>query len=67
MRLPDGTSATNTFTGAATLREVVTWLQSAGPTAGESHTPGGGAETGTEREGRADPRMVVGRRELEGE
>lgn len=36
MRLPDGTSATHTFGGAATLREVVSWLQSTQPTAGES-------------------------------
>ncbi|CAN0457773.1 unnamed protein product, partial [Ectocarpus sp. 8 AP-2014] len=35
MRLPDGTSATHSFGTAATLREVLSWLQSTEPTAGK--------------------------------
>lgn len=35
MRLPDGTSVTSSFPAAATLLEVVTWLQSNEPSAGE--------------------------------
>lgn len=42
MRLPDGTSVTHSFAASTTLREVVSWLQSTDPSAGEGTRGAGG-------------------------